>query len=80
MIVWLLSGDNLVIIGNLMRRSVGLFRSIPLGDGVSERDRAADAALRADVEAVVLDCAAACWLIAQMRMRLPDTARGAGAC
>jgi hypothetical protein len=28
----------LVMIGNLLRQSVDLFRGIPLGDGVSEQD------------------------------------------
>jgi hypothetical protein len=61
------SGDNLVLIGNLLRQSVGLFRGIPLGDGVSEQDRAANDALRAtEVERVVRERAAAYWLIAPM--------------
>jgi hypothetical protein len=32
----LFSGDNLVMMGNLLLQSVDLFRGIPLGDGVSE--------------------------------------------
>jgi hypothetical protein len=51
--------DNLVTIGNLLRQSVDSFRDIPLGDGVSEQDRAANDALRAEVEAVVRESAAA---------------------
>jgi hypothetical protein len=62
----LFSGDNLVMIGNLLRQSVVLFRGIPLGDGVSEQDRAANDALRAEVEGVVRERAAAHWLIAPM--------------
>jgi hypothetical protein len=35
-------GDNLVMMGNLLRQSVDLFRGIPLGGGASEQDRAAN--------------------------------------
>jgi hypothetical protein len=62
----LFSCDNLVMIGNLLAQSVDLFRGIPLGGGVSEQDRAANDALRAEVEGVVRECAAAYWLIAPM--------------
>jgi hypothetical protein len=55
----LFSGDNLVMIGNLLAQSVDLFRDISLGDGVSEQGRAANDALRAEVEGVVRARAAA---------------------
>jgi hypothetical protein len=64
-------GDNLVRMGNLLRQSldqsIDSFWSIPLGDGVSEQDRAANDALRAEVEAVVRERAAAYWLRPQWR-------------
>jgi hypothetical protein len=63
----LFSGDNLVMMGNLLRQSVDLFRGIPLGDGVSEQDRAANDALRAEVGAVLRERAAAYLLIPQWR-------------
>jgi hypothetical protein len=44
--------------------SVSRFCSIPLGDGVSEQDRAAHVAVWAEVEGVVRERAAAYWLIA----------------
>jgi hypothetical protein len=58
------SGDDLAMMGNLLRQSVDLFRGIPLGDGVSEQDRASSDALRAEVVGVVRERAAAHWLIA----------------
>jgi hypothetical protein len=53
-------------LGNLLRQSVDFFRGIPLGDGVSEQDPAGNDALRAEVEGVVRERAAANWLIAPM--------------
>jgi hypothetical protein len=48
----LFSGDDLVMTGNPLRQSVASFRGMPLGDGASEHDRAANGTLRAEVERV----------------------------
>jgi hypothetical protein len=50
--------------GNLLRQSVDSFRGMPLGGGVSEQDRAANGALRAEVERLMRERAAAYWLAA----------------
>jgi hypothetical protein len=60
------SGDNLTMIGNTLRQSVGSFRGMPLGEGVSEQDRAANAALRAEVGRVMRERPAAYWLTIPM--------------
>jgi hypothetical protein len=62
----LFSGDNLVMIRNLLSQTVDLFPGIPLGDGVSEQDRAANDALWEEVEGVERGRAASYWLIASV--------------
>jgi hypothetical protein len=62
----LFSGDDLARMGNVLRQSVGLFRGIPLGGGVSVQDRADNDALRAEAEGGVRERATSYWLIAPM--------------